>query len=181
MAYRPDITPELLRQLLTLDEATGDLFWKERPVEYFYSAGIARAWNERYAGTAVGQRKHGRGYQQIDIMDKKLFVHRVVFTLVHGRWPKQTVDHINCIKSDNRPVNLREASYSENNRNVGPSKANTSGIRGVSWIKKAQKWQVEIHVEGERKYLGSFADKDEAAQAYAAASIEYHKEFRHQP
>lgn len=35
--------------------------------------------------------------------------HRVIFAIVHGRWPDPEVDHINGDPTDNRIENLREA------------------------------------------------------------------------
>ena len=44
-------------------------------------------------------------------------MHRAVFAVCHGRWPKLTIDHINGCKTDNHIENLREASQSDNQLN----------------------------------------------------------------
>jgi hypothetical protein len=53
-----------------------------------------------------------------------------------------------------------------------PISTSTSGIRGVSWNKKQRKWVGVIIVNNRSKYLGSFATKEEAGNAYQCAAME---------
>lgn len=68
----------------------------------------------------------GRGYFQTvltkDKKKKKFSIHRLVFiTFINENIQKEKViDHINRIKTDNRVENLREATRSENAKNVDP-------------------------------------------------------------
>jgi hypothetical protein len=41
-----------------------------------------------------------------------------------------------------------------------------SGVRGVSWIGRANKWQVRVRIDGVQRYVGLFADKEEAGRFY---------------
>lgn len=50
-----------------------------------------------------------------------------------------------------------------------PTKANTSGFRGVSWNRKDQKWEANITYKNERKYLGQYDNKEDATQARKSA------------
>ena len=87
-------------------------------------------------------------------------------------------DHIDPVKTtENRRKNLRPATQTENNRNVGIQKNNTSGYKGVSWSKAARKWLAQITVDRAYIYLGVFVSKEEAYAAYCMAAFKYHGEF----
>lgn len=102
-------------------------------------------------------------------------MHSDVMGLLYG--DKRTVDHINHDTLDNRRQNLRIANQSEQSRNTRLSKANTSGVKGVSFNKITRKWIAYITVYRKRKNLGTFVTKEKAAQARCAAEIEIHGEF----
>ena len=76
---------------------------------------INKKWNREYPGVI-----HWTGYVRVIIFFRgerfELRKHRLVFFLVHRRFPKE-IDHINGIKTDNRIENLREVSHSENEAN----------------------------------------------------------------
>lgn len=75
------------------------------------------------------------GYIRIRIKNKAYFAHRLAWLYEYGVWPENEIDHINGEKSDNRLINLREASRSGNNHNKN-IKNSASGVKGVSWSKK---------------------------------------------
>ena len=52
-------------------------------------------------------------------------------------------------------------------------KANTSGVTGVCFSKKGNKWFARIRLDGKSKHLGSFADKQDAIEARKDAEIKY--------
>ena len=53
------------------------------------------------------------------------------------------------------------------------SKNNTSGVKGVSWNTKKQKWRAEIGFKKQKIYLGLFSTLEAAAKARALAEEEY--------
>jgi hypothetical protein len=91
---------------------------------------------------------------------------------------KKCVDHVDRNKTNNHLSNLRRATHVENQQNASMKSNNTSGVVGVCWHKKNNKWEVKIRVNGVNKNLGYFVNKDDAITARANAEIQYFKEFR---
>ena len=90
---------------------------------------------------------------------KRILLHRLVFLLANGYLP-QTVDHINRIKDDNRPENLRAASSRDQQGN--------REARGFT--KRTRRYaRPRYEVSCDHKYVGVFDSEEEAAEAYAAA------------
>lgn len=53
------------------------------------------------------------------------------------------------------------------------SSANTSGVKGVSFSKKYQKWETYISIKGKRYHLGMFKNLDDARKARELAEEKY--------
>lgn len=87
------------------------------------------------------------------------------------------VDHRDGNGLLNRRSNLRQATRSENNRNRGILKLNTSGFKGVSWDKLARKWRAAIKANDKTIYLGLHDTAEAAHAAYCEASARLHGEF----
>jgi hypothetical protein len=84
-----------------------------------------------------------------------------------------TIDHANRDTLDNQRHNLRPATGSQNGANRGPQVNNTSGYKGVTWDKARHRWSASIKVRGQRKNLGRFDNKIEAARAYNQAALKH--------
>lgn len=158
------INQELLKELFDYNLDNGNFTWLTNRGKNLLVNTIA--------GTNVGN-----GYTRIRINGKQYLAHRLAWLYVYGVWPIEQLDHINGIRSDNRLSNLREATNKENNVNRGLTKVNTSGYKGVSWSKHANKWLSRIMVNGKSLHLGYFIDKDEAIEAYKQAAIIHHGSF----
>jgi len=89
--------------------------------------------------------------------------------------PGHQIDHANGDVCDNRLANLRVCDHTENARNRGKQKNNTSGIAGVSW--HCGKWKAAICVNKRPIYLGHFSAREDAAAARLAAERRYFGEF----
>jgi len=102
-----------------------------------------------------------------------LHIHR----LITGAPKGMDIDHINGNPLDNRKSNLRICTHTENMRNRGANKNNTSGYKGVGWHKKGKKWGATIKHNYKSVYIGLYEDKEEAARAYDKKAKELHGEF----
>jgi len=117
------------------------------------------------------------GYRRICIDNRVYLAHRLAWLYMTGEWPKHQIDHINGNKNDNRHVNLREATNSENMRNTGKRSDNSSGFKGVYWNSEKMRWSAQISYNGRHKSLGTFDTAEEAHVAYRSASEKLHGQF----
>jgi hypothetical protein len=117
---------------------------------------------------------NSHGYWSIKIAGKPHKAHRLAWLYVHGEWPPEDVDHINRARDDNRIVNLRLASRSENIQNSSLRLDNSSGHKGVCWVECRQKWIAQIKHQSRCKHLGYFDDINDAVAARKSAEAEMH-------
>lgn len=76
-------------------------------------------------------------------------------------------------KLDNRKENLRVATATENVLNRGIYKNNTSGIRGVSFNKRKNKWVARLTYNKKVISLGYFNNLEDAKKARLDGEIKY--------
>lgn len=124
---------------------------------------LYRLSNCRVCGT-----KNANGAMVVNDKGTVLYVHRVAFMLMTGRWPHH-IDHIDGDATNNAWSNLREVDHSTNMKNRKLSSNNTSGKHGVSWHKAAGKWHARIYVHGRCVDLGLHTELSDAIAAREAA------------
>lgn len=167
-----DLTYDIVRQLLKYEPETGKLFWLERGREFFATHRGWRIWNAQNAGrealTAIC-----RGYRVGDVLGRKHNAHRICWLLACQTWPLGQIDHIDGNGLNNALSNLRDVTHQENGQNQRKPKNNTSGVTGVCWVRRDQKWQATIMVDGRNKSLGCYDNIDDAARARRAAEASY--------
>lgn len=117
---------------------------------------------------------NGNSYAQRKVKCVSIYMHHIVAERMKLDLSNE-IDHINGITLDNRRCNLRAATSSQNSYNTRRAVANSTGYQGVS--KHRNKWCAEIHVNGERVWLGNFDTPEEASFAYQEAIKCYHGEF----
>jgi len=62
-------------------------------------------------------------------------------------------------------------------RNMNKPVHNTSGFKGVTWIKQSQKWAAQIQHNGQNHYLGLFNTAEEAHAVRCEAAHRLHGKF----
>jgi hypothetical protein len=169
-------TPEVLRKLLRYEPETGKLFWRQRTADMFSTLRDCNAWNSTWADREAFTADM-RGYRMGTIFSKMHRSHRVIWAMQTGEWPQADIDHINGDRADNRWINLRSATRSENLKNAKSRSGASSPYLGVYRHTPGEKWYARITANGKRIHLGAFACETEAAHAYDAAARLYHGEF----
>jgi hypothetical protein len=86
------------------------------------------------------------------------------------------VDHINHQTLDNRKLNLRICTHSQNLRNMLIHKSN-SQFKGCNRAKQDKKWRARITINYKEIHLGYFNSEKDAAKAYDRAAIKHFGEF----
>ena len=157
---RPELTAEYLRSILDYNPDTGIFTWKV-------------STSTRVKAGDVAGRLDGHGYLQIMVLSRLYKAHRLAWLHTHGVWPKDQIDHINRIRTDNRIANLRDVSRKQNLQNRSKSSNNTSGHTGVSWNKQRSKWQAQITHNYKTINLGFFSILEDAVAARKAAEKLY--------
>ena len=95
------------------------------------------------------------GYARTSYNYKHMFAHRVVMGLQEFN-KNEEVDHINGDKLDNRRCNLRIVTSQQNKMNMGIRCDNTSGVKGVNWDTRANKWVAQIWYNNNKILIGVF-------------------------
>jgi hypothetical protein len=152
------LTAERARELFSYDPETGIVT---------YAQG-------RRAGQQCG-RARSDGYLATKVFNKTVYIHRLAWLIVHGRWPEHRADHINRQRADNRIANLREASGSGNSSNRVPINKST-GFRGVTNMPR-NRFQAHVWLNSKRHRGPCRADPVSAAADYDELARKLHGEF----
>jgi hypothetical protein len=132
-------------------------------------------------GTIIGKgnspmklRINTSGYYTLDLYTgkkKSVELHRLVArTWISNPENKPQIDHINRDRKDNRLENLRWVTRMENANNMSISKMNKSGIAGLHYNKRDERWVIKKAIMGV-KYGKTFKERSEA-EAYLKELVE---------
>lgn len=158
-----ELTKEECMKRFIYNRESGILIWKIMPTN---SVKIG----QRVGNTCVF---HGNTYLQTSLNRKHYLVHRVIWLMVHGEWPKYTIDHIDGDGLNNRIENLRDVPDATNKRNMSKARHNTSGFTGVARHSCGSGWVAQIQVDSKNIYLGYFKELTDAIQARQEANLKY--------
>lgn len=140
----------------TKNEMLCDIECMEELLKYY--------WNER------------KGYARSSIHRKNIYAHRIIMGMGNYEVNKE-VDHINGNTLDNRKQNLRIVTSRQNGLNSSIRKDNTSGVTGVCWDKKHNKWLARVHENNKQIILGYYVNFEDAVKARKQAEDKYYGEY----
>lgn len=136
-------------------------------------------WLSKRFGKIAGTTNKYSGYVVITIKQYKIQAHRLAWLYVNGYMPK-IIDHINGKRNDNRVCNLRDCLQYQNMCNIKMHISNTSGFKGVDYVKRLNKFRARCRFKGIRYDLGLFSNALDANLAYQLFSKKHHGEFYRQ-
>ena len=118
------------------------------------------------------------GYVVAHLNDNSfVFMHRIIMGLTPN--DELEVDHIrgNKTTNDNRRYNLRVVTHAENQMNRKKQSNNTSGVIGVWYDKRKNRWIAEIQAYGKKHHLGQYKTIDEATDVRREAENILHGDY----
>jgi hypothetical protein len=113
---------------------------------------------------------YSEGYIKIRVSMYKFNQSQLVYLWFTGRLLRsdEKMDHIDGVRANDYPGNLRIASNTLNQRNKAILRNNTSGHTGVRWDKTSCRWRAYIKVDSILINLGSFINLEVACTAREA-------------
>ena len=159
------ITLEYLKSILKYEPDTGEWTWR-----------VSQS-KKIDMGDNAGGRKGEYGYLLIKIDGKLYRAHILAHFYMTGKWPKDEIDHKDLNNLNNKWLNLREATSSQNKANTKKRIDNTTGFKGVYWHKKSKKFVASIKLDYKKIHLGLYLNIIDAARSYDRAAIKYFGEF----
>lgn len=113
-----------------------------------------------------------KGYVVARLNDKKhILLHKLLFS------ESNEVDHKKHNPNDNRKENLRVVTHGKNMFNKYLYKNNSSGVAGVTWHKKINKWQATITKNKKNIHLDYFDKLEDATRVRKEAEDKYFGEY----
>lgn len=156
---KEEVIVKRLREYLSYDPQTGIITWKKHKHRSTIQPGDRAGYID------------ASGYEYVRINRMAIASHIIAWALTYGECPENHIDHINGDRSDNRIVNLRTATFRQNQQN---RLIHRNGRLPGALPKKNGKWEAKASINGKTKYLGLYPTAEEAHEAYVNALKEVH-------
>ena len=156
------LTAERLREVLHYCPETGEFTIK-----------VSRGSRTAPVGAKTGT-INKNGYVVIGIDSKVYYAHRLAWLYMTGEWPSsREIDHRDLDRSNNKWINLRQASSSQNKGNKKVRMDSRSGIKGVMISRNGKGWVVRAA----RRHIGTFYSIEDSRAAYDNEARNFFGEF----
>lgn len=125
-------------------------------------------------GLPLQTNMNNKGYLRVNTIPP-IRVHILVGKLFLPNFEdKPTIDHKDRDKTNNSLYNLKWATYREQCINQGMRSDNTSGVKGVVWLKRRQTWCALISPPDSKRKSKTFKNKEDAIEQRLAWEKEYY-------
>lgn len=116
---------------------------------------------------------NNQGYGQINVMGKPRLAHRISYTWKFGEIPKgYVIDHAchntRCVN----PRHLRAVTQKQNSENVRLRVDSKSGVRGVTWFARNNKWRARLMHNYKEIFVGYFETLEDAEEAVVRKRVQ---------
>lgn len=164
-----DLTAEQVREKFSYDPDEGLLRYREPTVRYCKLVP---------AGSVAGG-KNREGYRYIMFNGVHYRASRVIWLYMTGEWPERQVDHKDRDTTNDKWINLRQATGSQNKANCRKYRNKSCELKGVQAVQKKRsiRYRAVATKDGKVQHLGYFDTPEEAHAAYLKASEVMHGEF----
>lgn len=146
------MTREDILYYFRYDSVNGQLIW----INHWYNPVLPKILG-KIAGC------ESKGYNIVRINGKNYKVHRIIWFLETGEWPK-LIDHIDGNGLNNHIDNIRSVNHTINNRNRQSHREGR--LLGTTFNKRKGMWEGQRIINGVREYFGQHKTEIEAHQAY---------------
>ena len=151
---KEDLTPEIVDTVLKYDPITGHFTWCSK----HHSKRVV-------VGSRAGSVHKASGYREIALFGRTYKEHILAWFVYYRCWPEGEVDHVDHIRDHNGIANLEQKSHAANARNKARLRNTVSGMQGIWFNKKRDRWVAEITMDGKKVYQKSFRYQSEALEA----------------
>lgn len=165
----PALTLEQINSRLNVDLETGICTWK-----------YAGKFRPNAVGKVAGGIKKGvwkdKSYWVISIGGLDYRRSQIVLTVASGKYPEETVDHIDGNSLNDAASNLRHATITQNAWNRNPIAKKSTLPMGVKKLRSGR-FMARITVHGRSITIGTFDTTEQASVAYQIARKENYGAF----
>jgi len=157
------LTQAQVRALFSYDPTTGML-----------SNRVARG-SRALVGKSAGWRDKS-GYRVLQVDGIFYTATHLIWVYMTGEWVDCQIDHRDQNPRNDRWLNLRKATMSQNMINR-VSRSKNTGFRGVRFTPRKTAFQAVIKKDGKTLCLGSYKTAEQAARVYDVAAKKLHGKF----